>query len=113
MTIARRAPRLVLAVLLLAAIATARLIDPSDAKPQSDPECCIEAILNSWAPINGTTVLSSPTMPPTKALIRTRSENCRQFSRKPSRTSEAVAPEDLVGKVILFAARAARPRRAR
>ena len=45
----------------------------------------VEAILNSSEPISGTTVRSSPTMPPTKALIRTSSENCCQFSRKPER----------------------------
>src|ERR1019366_1871076 len=44
----------------------------------------VEAILNSSEPIRGTTVRSSPTMPPTNALMRTSSENCRQFSRKPS-----------------------------
>src|SRR5690348_1304741 len=51
----------------------------------------VEAILNSCAPMSGTTVRSNPTMPPTKALISTRSENCRQFSRRPSRISDDVA----------------------
>ena len=45
-----------------------------------------EPIPNSSVPMSGTTVRSRPTMPPTKALTRTRSENCARFSRRPSRT---------------------------
>ncbi len=39
-------------------------------------------------PSSGTTVRSSPTAPPTKALIRTKSENWRQFSLSPRRTED-------------------------
>src|SRR6185312_2586451 len=46
----------------------------------------VEPILNSSAPISGTTVRSIPTIPPTKALIRSSSANCGQFSFKPSLT---------------------------
>ena len=53
-----------------------------------------ELMPNSSAPINGTTVRSSPTMPPTKAFTSTSSENWARFSRRPSRMpdgfSEAV-----------------------
>ena len=35
----------------------------------------VESILNSSAPISGTTVRSIPTIPPTKALIRTSKAN--------------------------------------
>src|SRR5258708_36107521 len=48
----------------------------------------VDAIRNSSDATSGTTVRSSPTMPPTKALTRTSSENCRQFSARPSRTPE-------------------------
>ncbi len=48
----------------------------------------VEAIPNSSAPISGTTVRSIPTIPPTKALIRTSNENCRQLSLSPSLTGE-------------------------
>src|SRR5262249_34805914 len=51
----------------------------------------VEAILNSSEPISGTTVRSRPTMPPTKALIRTRSENCGQLARRPRMTLGALA----------------------
>src|SRR6185503_3811347 len=50
----------------------------------------VELILNSSEPISGTTVRSIPTIPPTKALIRTSKANCGQFSFSPSRTDEAV-----------------------
>src|SRR5262249_52054242 len=40
-----------------------------------------EAILNSCAPISGTTVLCNPTIPPTKALMSTSRENCSQFAQ--------------------------------
>jgi hypothetical protein len=50
-----------------------------------------EPIPNSLVPISGTTVRSRPTMPPTKALMRTRSENCGRFSRSPSRRVSGVA----------------------
>src|ERR1043166_4413049 len=40
---------------------------------------------NSCVPIRGTIVLSSPTIPPTKALMTTSSVNCCQFSRMPRR----------------------------
>ena len=49
----------------------------------------VEAMPNSSEPISGTTVRSMPTMPPTKALIRTSSANCRQLARSPSVTPEA------------------------
>ena len=39
---------------------------------------------NSWEPTSGTTVRSSPTIPPTKALTSTSKENCPRFSRNPS-----------------------------
>src|SRR6516165_968232 len=51
-----------------------------------DMTMVVEAMWNSSAPISGTTVRSSPTMPPTKALTSTSSENCRQFSRSPRRS---------------------------
>ena len=44
----------------------------------------VEAMPNASAPISGTTVRSIPTMPPTKALMRTSSANCRQFCFSPS-----------------------------
>ena len=50
----------------------------------------VEVIPNSSEPISGTTVRSIPTMPPTKALIRTSKANCGQFSLSPSLTGEAV-----------------------
>src|SRR6185312_8228159 len=56
-----------------------------------DTTSVVDASLNSSAPISGTTVRSIPTMPPTKALMRTSSENCRQFSRRPSETVGGVA----------------------
>jgi hypothetical protein len=39
---------------------------------------------NSFSPINGTTVLSKPTIIPTNMLIKTRSENWPMFSRRPN-----------------------------
>src|SRR5262249_8548587 len=54
----------------------------------------VEATLNSSAPISGTTVRSSPTIPPTKALMSTRSENCCQFSRSPSRMVDEARVDD-------------------
>jgi hypothetical protein len=51
----------------------------------------VDAILNSSEPINGTTVLSRPTMPPTNALIRTSRENCGQLARKPRVTLDALS----------------------
>ncbi len=45
-----------------------------------------EPMPNSPVPMSGTTVRSRPTIPPTKALTKTKSENCCQFSRRPSRT---------------------------
>src|SRR5579859_873639 len=56
-----------------------------------DTTSVVDSSLNSSAPIKGTTVRSSPTMPPTNALMRTRSENCCQFSRRPSETVGAAA----------------------
>ena len=53
-----------------------------------------EARPNSCSASSGTTVRSSPTMPPTKALIRTRRLNCCQFSRSPSRIAGAAALGD-------------------
>ena len=50
----------------------------------------VEAILNCSDPIRGTTVRSNPTMPPTKALMRIRRENWRQFSRRPRRMDAGV-----------------------
>src|SRR5579863_4294864 len=44
----------------------------------------VDAIRNSSEPISGTTVRSSPTIPPTNALTSTSRENCCQFSRRPS-----------------------------
>jgi hypothetical protein len=44
----------------------------------------VEASWNVSLPISGTSVRSSPTMPPTNALISTSSVNCCQFSRSPS-----------------------------
>src|SRR5262245_34691461 len=44
----------------------------------------VEPSRKSSLPRRGTIVLSSPTMPPTKALIRRSSENCPRFSRIPS-----------------------------
>ena len=44
----------------------------------------VDAILNSCEPISGTTVPCSPTMPPTKALMRTSNENCCQLARNPN-----------------------------
>src|SRR5262249_35998266 len=47
----------------------------------------LEAMPNCSAPINGTTVRSRPTMPPTKALMTTSSVNCFQFFLSPRATS--------------------------
>src|SRR5215475_1638203 len=44
----------------------------------------VEASRNSSLPRRGTIVLSSPTIPPTKALISTSSRNCPRFCRIPS-----------------------------
>src|SRR5690349_9095572 len=44
----------------------------------------VEAIRNVSDPIKGTTVRSSPTIPPTNAFTSTSRENCCQFSRRPS-----------------------------
>jgi hypothetical protein len=60
----------------------------------------VEAIRNYWEPISGTTVRSSPTMPPTRALTSTNSENCPQFSRKPSRMPLAGGRFDLARTFI-------------
>jgi hypothetical protein len=70
----------------------------------------VEAILNSSEPMSGTTVHSSPTMPPTKALMRTSSENCCQFSRKPSRMPGEPAVSDFADMVTLSDARRPGPR---
>src|SRR5215211_1424728 len=53
-----------------------------------------EARPNSCSASSGTTVRSNPTIPPTKALIRTRSVNCCQFSRSPSRIAGAATLGD-------------------
>jgi hypothetical protein len=45
----------------------------------------LETSPNSFSPISGTTVLSNPTIIPTKTLMRTRMENCPRFSRRPKR----------------------------
>ena len=52
---------------------------------------------NSCSPRSGSTVRSSPTIAPTKALRRTRSENCGRFSRRPSRTSLTLGRDCGVG----------------
>src|SRR5579863_4446890 len=59
----------------------------------------VEPTLNSSAPIRGTTVLSMPTMPPTKALMRTSRANCGQFSLRPSLIppSEPLEPDTALG----------------
>src|SRR5438445_1986934 len=54
-----------------------------------DTTIVVEVMPNSSAPTSGTTVRSIPTMPPTKALIRMSSANCRQFSLSPSLTRES------------------------
>src|SRR3989304_797532 len=56
----------------------------------NDTMAVSEVSPNSCSPMSGTTVRSSPTMAPTKALIRTRRENCPRFSRRPSLISFAV-----------------------
>src|SRR6185437_15355855 len=56
----------------------------------------VEPILNSSAPISGTTVRSIPTIPPTNALIRSSNVNCGQFSFKPSLTGGAVCGADML-----------------
>src|SRR5688572_22939458 len=43
-----------------------------------------DASPNSCSASSGSTVRSSPTIAPTNALTRTSSQNCRQFSRRPS-----------------------------
>ncbi len=48
-----------------------------------------DASPNSCSPIRGTTVRSRPTMEPTNAVIRTRSENWGKFSHRPKRISGA------------------------
>src|SRR5437879_10678137 len=48
---------------------------------------------NSFSPISGTTVLSSPTIIPTKALITINSENWPRFSQIPRRTRVSSLPE--------------------
>ncbi len=58
-----------------------------------------EPMPNSSAPISGTTVRSRPTMPPTKALIRTSKANCGQFSFSPNRTDEAVCGEAIASVI--------------
>ena len=58
-------------------------LDDAEADDERDDDV-VEASWNSSVPISGTTVRSSPTMPPTKALISTSSANCCQFSRRPS-----------------------------
>src|SRR5215213_1201326 len=47
---------------------------------------------NCSEPMSGTTVLSMPTMPPTKALTSISSVNCRQFSLSPKRTLGDATP---------------------
>src|SRR4030095_4458594 len=59
------------------------------------------AMPNSSCAIAGRMLRSSPTMPPTNALTRTRSENCLQFSRNPRRTSVAVTALGWVGAAVL------------
>src|SRR6185437_14379504 len=54
----------------------------------------VDARWNSSDPISGTTVRSSPTMPPTKALITMSSANCCQFSFRPSLINELVVFAD-------------------
>ncbi len=58
-----------------------------------------EASWNVSLPISGTSVRSSPTMPPTNALISTRSANCCQFSRSPS-----AMPASLIAPVLAASA---------
>ena len=62
-----------------------------------------EPIPNSSVPMSGTTVRSRPTMPPTKALIRTRSENCARFSRRPSRKASVGASLSRLQRVHVHA----------
>jgi len=50
----------------------------------ADPR--VGAVIKDRAPISGTTVRSSPTMPPTQALTTKSRPNCRQFSARPRRT---------------------------
>lgn len=45
----------------------------------------LETSPNSFSPISGTTVLSNPTIIPTKTLMRTSRENCPRFSWRPNR----------------------------
>src|SRR5215216_5499034 len=45
---------------------------------------------NVSVPMSGTTVRSSPTMPPTKALISISKANCEAFARNPSASTGVV-----------------------
>jgi hypothetical protein len=64
----------------------------------------VDVILNSSDPISGTTVRSSPTMPPTKALTNTSSENWGRFSRSPKRTGDCdlIFPESAIVHTVWF-----------
>jgi hypothetical protein len=66
----------------------------------NDTMIVVEAFLNTFAPRSGTTVRSAPTMPPTNALVATSSANCRQFSRRPSRTMAESASFDLADMIF-------------
>src|SRR5512134_1550852 len=67
-----------------------------------------EARPNSASASSGTTVRSMPTIAPTKALMRTRSENCRQLAARPSRMSAdgAAISAGLEGGHVPFGERA-------
>src|SRR6266545_5145038 len=58
----------------------------------NDVTAVLELSPNSCSPRSGSTVRSRPTIAPTKAFRKTRSENCGRFSRSPSRISLKYGP---------------------
>src|SRR5262245_51473346 len=52
---------------------------------------------NSCVPISGTTVRSSPTIPPTQALITINSANCTRLARMPSRSDDMAVVGGCIG----------------
>jgi hypothetical protein len=58
------------------------------------------AVLELPHPMGGTAVRFRPTLPPTKALIRTCSENCRQFARRPRRIPREIEYREPAGKIV-------------
>src|SRR6266508_460656 len=52
---------------------------------------------NPSVPIKGTTVRSSPTIPPTQALISISSANCTMLARIPSRSGSVAAVGGCIG----------------